>query len=55
LDVINKLEEGTSMKQLPFVYALGETTVCIIRNSKEEINKFAYSSDSTGFSQRENV
>ncbi|XP_008048654.1 jerky protein homolog-like [Carlito syrichta] len=47
LDIIKKLEDGGSSKQLAGVYGIGETTVRDIRKNKEKIITYASSSDST--------
>ncbi|XP_048193162.1 jerky protein homolog-like [Perognathus longimembris pacificus] len=47
LDIIKKLEDGGSSKQLAVVYGIGETTVRDIRKNKEKIITYASSSDST--------
>ena len=41
LDIIRKLEDGSSVKQLSVTYGVGETTIRDIRNSKEKLLKFA--------------
>ncbi|XP_041512663.1 jerky protein homolog-like [Microtus oregoni] len=47
LDIIKKLEDGGSSKQLAVIYGIGETTVRDIRKNKEKIITYASSSDST--------
>ncbi|XP_037360093.1 jerky protein homolog-like [Talpa occidentalis] len=47
LDIIKKLEDGGSSKQLAGLYGIGETTVRDIRKNKEKIITYASSSDST--------
>lgn len=47
LDIIKKLEDGGSSKQLAVVYGIGETTVRDIRKNKEKLITYASSSDST--------
>ncbi|XP_036598361.1 jerky protein homolog-like [Trichosurus vulpecula] len=47
LDIIKKLEEGSSSKQLSVIYGIGETTVRDIRKNKEKIITYASNSDST--------
>ncbi|XP_012584917.1 PREDICTED: jerky protein homolog-like [Condylura cristata] len=47
LDIIKKLEDGGSSKQLAGMYGIGETTVRDIRKNKEKIITYASSSDST--------
>jgi hypothetical protein len=37
LDIIRKLEDGSSIKQLSVTYGVGETTIRVIRNSKEKL------------------
>ncbi|XP_004604875.2 jerky protein homolog-like [Sorex araneus] len=47
LDIIKKLEDGGSSKQLAGVYGIGETTVRDIRKNKEKLITYASSSDSS--------
>ncbi|XP_007520800.1 jerky protein homolog-like [Erinaceus europaeus] len=47
LDIIKKLEDGGSSKQLAVVYGIGETTVRDIRKNKEKLITYASSSDSS--------
>lgn len=47
LEIINKLEQGSSTKELSVTYGVGETTVRDIRKTKDKIIKFASSSDSS--------
>uniref|UniRef100_H3A2J1 HTH psq-type domain-containing protein n=1 Tax=Latimeria chalumnae TaxID=7897 RepID=H3A2J1_LATCH len=47
LEIIEKLEEGSSSKQLSVIYEIGETTVRDIKKNKEKILTYASSLDST--------
>jgi hypothetical protein len=47
MDIISKLEIGSSIKQLSFIYGVGKITVHDIKNNKDKIIRFAGSSDST--------
>jgi hypothetical protein len=55
LDVISKLDEGSSIKQFSLSYEVYKSTVHDIRNSKKMFN-YASSSDSTsGYGRREKI
>ncbi|XP_004703486.1 tigger transposable element-derived protein 2 [Echinops telfairi] len=56
LDIIKKLEEGTSFKKLSVVYGIGESTVRDIKKNKDRIINYANSSDPTsGVSKRKSM
>ncbi|XP_064421026.1 jerky protein homolog-like [Latimeria chalumnae] len=56
LEIIEKLEEGSSSKQLSLIYEIGETTVRDIKKNKEKILTYASSLDSTsGLSKRKSM
>ncbi|XP_003341417.2 tigger transposable element-derived protein 2 [Monodelphis domestica] len=56
LDIIKKLEEGSSFKRLSVVYGIGESTVRDIKKNKERIITYANSSDPTsGVSKRKSM
>uniref|UniRef100_H3ABR8 HTH CENPB-type domain-containing protein n=1 Tax=Latimeria chalumnae TaxID=7897 RepID=H3ABR8_LATCH len=56
LEIIEKLKEGSSSKQLSLIYEIGETTVRDIKKNKEKILTYASSLDSTsGLSKRKSM